>query len=168
VDRAQKLKELRETILNLTAQIDAELERARQQVEQQIQDLLDSDDPEAALRSKPSQISELFMGVLTENLQAAEQSAQAERAEKLRLIHEIVIEMLQENQPPEFRLVSQLLASEYPGGTRALLEENQDLVGDPLLELMDLLGQDLTEGDRADMAQHLAQIREQAAEMAQA
>ena len=167
-DRVEKLKELRETILNLTAQIDAEFERANQQVEQQIQDLVNSDDPEATLRSNPSQINELFMGVLTEKLQAANQSGQAEQLAKLELIHGLVIEMLQESQPPEFRLISQLLAAEYPEGTRAILEENQELVGPPLLELMELLGTDLAEGDRADMAQHLDQIREQAAAMTQA
>jgi hypothetical protein len=168
IDRAVKLKNLREKILDLTAQIDAEFERANQQVEKQIQDLLDSDHPEDALRSNPSQISELFMGVLTEQLRAAEQSGQVEQAAKLGRIHSAVIEMLQENQPPELRLVSQLLASEYPDGTKALLEENRELVGAPLLELMELLGKDLGESDRPDMAHHLAQVRDQAAAMVQA
>lgn len=165
--QAEKLKALRETILDLTTQIDAELERARQQVEQQIQDLLDRDDPEAALRSNPSLINELFMGILNERLQAAEQSGQTEQAAKLGRIHKMVVEILQENQPPELRFISQLLAAEYPDETRDLLEENQELVGPALLELMELLGKDLEEGDREELGQHLAQVREQAEAMAQ-
>ncbi len=166
-DQAGKLKALRETILEVTAQVDAEFERASQQVDRQIQELLNSDDPEAALRTSPSQINELFLGVLTTRLQAAERSGQTEEAEKLGRINEVVIQMIQENQPPEIKLISQLLAADYPDGTRALLEEYQELVGPPLLELMELLGKDLAEGDREDLDHQLAQIRDQAAAMVQ-
>ena len=133
----------------------------------QIQELLNRDDPEAALRSNPSQINELFLGVLTTKLQAAEQSGQTEEAEKLGRLNATVIQMIQENQPPEIKLISQLLAAEYPDGTRALLEEYQELIGPPLLELMDLLGKDLAEGDREDLGHQLAKLREQAAAMIQ-
>ncbi len=164
-DQAGKLKALRETILDVTAKVDAAFEQASQQADQQIQDLLNRDDPEAALRSNPSQIDELFVGVLAARLQAAERSGQAEQAEKLGRINEVVIQMIQENQPPEIQLISQLLAAEYPDGTRALLEEYQELIGTPLLELMELLGKDLEEGDRKELGHQLAQIRDQAAAM---
>jgi len=166
-DQARKLEALRETILDLTAQVDAEFERASQRADQQIQELLNSNDPEAALRSDPSQINELFLGVLTARLQAAEQSGQTEQAEKLGRINEIVIHMIQENQPPEVKLISQLLTAEYPDGTGALLEQYQELIGAPLLELMELLGKDLEEGDREELGYRLAQVRDQAAAMGQ-
>lgn len=165
VDQAGKLRALRETVLDLTAQIDAEFERVSQQVERQIQQLMDSDEPEVALRSNPYQINELFLGTLTSKLEAARQSGNTEQATKLGQIHDAVIDMLQENQPPELKFVGQLLAAEYPDGTRTLLEENQELVGTQFLELMELLSKDLEKGDREELSHRLDQIRAQAAAM---
>jgi hypothetical protein len=162
---AETLRNLRETILDITAEIDAEIERRNQQAAQTIQILLDSDDPEAMLRADPSQIDEYLLTVLAGRVRAAEQSGQTEDAEKLRQLNDSIVGMIQERQPPEVQLVSQLLAAEYPVDTQALLEENRQLVTGPLLELMETLGQDLAESGQEDLGQKLAQIQEQAAAM---
>jgi hypothetical protein len=164
---AEILKNLRETVLDTTAEIDAEIRRRNQQAAQKLQALVDSDDPEAALRANPSQIDQYLLDVLVGSLRASEESGQAEEAEKLRQLNDIVVGMIQERQPPEVQLISQLLSAEYPAGTQALLEEHRQLVAVPLLELMEALGQDLSKSGQEDLGHKLAQIREQAAAMVQ-
>jgi hypothetical protein len=138
------------------------LQRATQEAAQNLQSVLDSDDPEAAIRSDPSQIDEFFLSVLATNLQAAEQAGDPERLEKLREINGAILEMIQETQPPEVRLVNQLLSVEYPEETKALLDEQSERVDARLLEVMQLLVEDLSERGQQELSERLALIRDQA------
>jgi hypothetical protein len=160
---ADTLRELRKTILDLTAEIDAEVEAMTQEAGRSLESLLESDDPQAALHANPSLVDEYLLSALATSMRAAERSGQTERAQKLRKLNEAIVELIQENQPPEVQLVNRLLAAEFPGGTEALLKENRHLVSTQLLELMDSLGIDLAEGEQNELTRQLRQIREQAA-----
>jgi hypothetical protein len=164
-DRAGKLRALRETILDLTAQIDAELQQATEQASQDLQEILASDDLEQAIRDKPGRIDEFFLNALATNLAAAEQAGRTDDVQKLQQVSDAIMKLIQESQPPEVQLINQLLAAEYPTGSQALLEEKRDLVNSDLLELMRVMAEDLSESDRGELSQRLDQIREQAATM---
>jgi hypothetical protein len=163
---AQVLKSLRETILDLTAQIDAEMEKETKRAAQLLQKIVDSADPTSAVRANLEQIDDLFLGVLTASLEAAQHSGQTERAEKLQQVSSILMELVQESQPPEIRFVNQLLTADYPEGTQALLEENHERVDDRLLELMRLISDDFSRRGRPEVARLMEQIRKQAAAIA--
>jgi hypothetical protein len=163
---ARTLKALRQTILDLTARVDAEMEQATQESAQFLQKVLDSDDPAQTLRANLEQVDDLFLSVLAASLDAARDSGQTERAEKLEQVSSALMELIQESQPPEIRFINQLLTTEYPEGTRALLEENRQRLDDRLLELMHLIGSDFSQRGREQVAQRLEQIREQAASIA--
>jgi hypothetical protein len=163
--QADTLRTLRETILELTDRLDAELQQAAEEAEQLLQKIMTSDDLENAVRANLTQMDELFLSVLATNIQAAEASDQSDDVEKLKEIGDIMLSVVQESQPPEIQFINRLLTAEYPDGTQALLAENSPLVGAELLEIMQLLGQDLAESGRGEIAQRLAQIQEQAAAM---
>jgi hypothetical protein len=166
-EREKKLRELRETTLELTAQIDAKLQQAAEEAAQFLQKVLDSKDPEKTIRANLDLVNELFFDVLTTQMSTAERAGQVERVQQLQEIGRLILQIVEENQPPEVRLVSQLMSVEYPDGTQALLEENQQLVSAMLLEIMDLIGEDLADKGQEEAAQQLAQIRAQAAAMAE-
>jgi hypothetical protein len=75
--------------------------------------------------------------------------------------------MIQESQPPEIRLINQLLSSDYPEETQALLEEESTRVDAQLLEVMQLLVDDLAKRGQEELSQRLASIRAQAEAMVQ-
>lgn len=162
---AGTLKALRQSILDLTAEIDAEVQRAREAAIQLLQKILQSDDLEKAVLANLDQIDDLFMSALAMNLQTAEQTGQSADVEKLRQVSEIIMGLIQESQPPEIQFINRLLTAEYPDGTQALLDENHEQVNAQLLEIMRLVAEDLEQSGREQVAQHLAQIREQAAAM---
>jgi hypothetical protein len=164
-EQAETLRTLRQTILELTDRLDAELQQAAEEANQLLQRIMASDDLEKAVRANLTQMDELFLSVLATNIQAAEASGQSEHAERLREIGEIMLNLVQASQPPEIQFINQLLVAEYPDGTQALLTENSQMVGPELLEIMQLVQQDLSESGRAEIAQRLAQIQEQAAAM---
>lgn len=163
---AETLKALRQSTLDLTAEIDAEVQRAREAASQLLQKILQSDDLEKAVLANLDQIDDLFMSALAMNLQAAEQTGQSADVEKLRQVSDIIMGLIQESQPPEIQFINRLLTAEYPDGTQALLDENHEQVNAQLLEIMRLVAEDLEQSGREQVAQRLAQIREQAAAMA--
>jgi hypothetical protein len=166
-DEVAMLRELREDLLDLTAQIDAEIQEATEEAAELLQQIADSQDPRQAVLDHLDQIDDLFMSVLSANIQAAEQAGNAQAAERLQEIGNVVLTLIQESQPPELRLINDLLNAEYPEGTQALLEENRDLITPEFVEILSLAGEQLTENNRQETAQRLAQIQSQAAAMAQ-
>jgi hypothetical protein len=165
--RARVLHDLRDTVLDLTTQIDAELQQATEEASSLVQHILHSTDMEAALRANARQIDELFMNALALNLQAAEQAGRNDEAERLRRIAELTVQLLEESQPPELQLVNRLLRAEYPQDTMALLESNRDSITPQFLEMMRMVATDLAESGRERLAEQLRLVQEQAAAVLQ-
>jgi len=164
---AETLKALRETILDLTAEIDAEMEEATREVNRLLDQILGSPDLEQALHANLDRIDDLFLNALALRLQAAEQGGRQAEAEKLGQIRNLLVQLIEESQPAEIRFINQLLGARYPDETLALLEENRQQVDAELLELMDQLGEDLNQNGRSALALQLARIQEQAAALVQ-
>jgi hypothetical protein len=162
-EEVETLRALRQTVLELTDRLDAELQQAADEANQLLQTIMASDDLEKAVRTNLAQMDELFLSVLATNIHTAEASGRSDDVEKLKEIGDIMLRLVQESQPKEIQFINQLLVAEYPDGTQTLLAENSQMVGPELLEIMQLVEQDLTESGRGEMAQRLAQIREQAA-----
>ncbi len=165
-EETNTLKALRETILDLTGRIDARVRQETEQAAQFLQTVLESDDPEEVIRANLDQVNELFLGILGTNLELATQSGRTDMADKLQQIGDLLTQIMLEGQPPEIQFINRLLATEYPDGTRALLEENRQQLNAELLEVMQLVAEDLAETGREETAQRLAQIQEQAAAIA--
>ncbi len=159
---AQALRKLRETILDLTARLDAEVREASQRVGQLLEQIINSKDPEEAVRAHLSQIDELFLRIWASSLQDAETSGQSEKAERLRKVGDVLMQLINESQPPQIQFINRLLTADYPDGTQALLEENRTQVDAQLLELMHMVGEDLVRSGRQQLAQRLDQILKQA------
>ncbi len=164
-DQAQKLKALRQTILDLTAQIDAEMQQAAEEADQVLQTILDSTDPEKALHDNLERVDDLFLSVLSTRLRAAEQAGHTEEAQRLRLVGDSLMKLILENQPPEVQFINALLNAEEPNQVQALLESNRQQVTPRLLEMMRLLSKDMRASGRLELAQRLDHIREQATVM---
>lgn len=162
-DEAQTLEALRETILDLTAEIDAELQRALEQAARLLQQILQSDDLEGAIRTNLGQIDDLFLNALAASLQEAEETGQSETVQKLRQVGDILTELIRQSQPPEIQFINELLSAEYPEATQALLEEHREQVDDRLLEIMRLIAADLDQTGRQETGQRLLEIQQQAA-----
>lgn len=160
---ARRLKDLRQQVLDLTAEIDAEMQQIAQESSDLLERILASDDVEGALRASLPRLDQLFMELLGEKMRAAERAGDRQRMERLQLMADTLMQLIEESQPSEIRFINELLTADYPAGTGALLEENRDMVDEELLGLMELVEQDLAEENRSELAGRLAQIREQAA-----
>ena len=159
---AGRLKELRERVLDVTAQVDAELQRATEQAGKLLQQILTSEDLEESARAHLDEIDELTLNALALNLQAAQQAGRTDEVQKLQQLGDVIMKLIQESQPPEIQFINGLLTSDYPEGTKKLLEANRDQLNERMLEFIGLVEDDLTQGGRVELAQRLAEIKKQA------
>jgi hypothetical protein len=164
-DEARKLKGLRQKVLELTAEIDAEMQQLAQESSDLLERILHSDNIEQALRANLPNLDQFFMELLSENMRAAERAGDRQRMEGLQQVAGTLMRLIEQSQPVEIRFINELLSADYPSGTQALLDERRAMVNEELLGLMELVEQDLAEENRTQLAGRLAQIRQQATQL---
>jgi hypothetical protein len=162
-DRAARLKALRETILEVSEAVDAEMEKAGEEAAALLQEIVDSEDVEQAVRESLPLIDEVFMSILASNIEAAERAGRTDDAQRLQEVGNVLMKVIQESQPAVIQFINQLLTVDYPEGSQALLEANEEMLDPELLEVMDMIHEDLVENERQELAQRLSDVRHQAA-----
>jgi len=159
---AARLKQLRTRILEVTKEVDAQVKKELERASSLLQEILLSEDQEQAIRAHLSQIDDIFLSVLTANIQNAQETGREDIAEELADLMELVFEVAEEGTPPQVRFVNRLLRAEYPQGTQEILRENADQVNKELLQFMDSLSKNLEDSGRQELSQRLGKIRQQA------
>jgi hypothetical protein len=160
-DTAQKLSELRQRILD---ELDAQTKLVRQAEDKAslfIMELMEAADPAALLRGRKAEINDVLIGMLSRYGEAAQVGNNTARAEKMAALLELTIQALEDELPPDVRLVNKLLRSERPDGTNAVLEEHRGLLSDAFLATLDGYITELGQGPDKDLAEHLRAVRAQ-------
>jgi hypothetical protein len=164
---ADRLIELRKEILSLREKLDAATKAALDQRAALLREILLSENLDEAVRAHLADLDDAFFSVLEMNLQAAEQAQQQATFDRLQAVADAVNRAIAAAQPPEVRFVNALLSLPYPDETRKLLEANRKAISPQLLDWMRGLAEDLREDGRADAADQLVKIIEQATGFAQ-
>lgn len=161
----ERLMALREHLLELTQKLDQVAKEHIKEAVDLLQSLLKSPSPRSAVRERMAEIDETFMGILSLNIEHAERRGSQELLARLMMIHDEIMDALEEQMPAELRLVSDLLSAPYPEGTRALLQERRDEITPEVLALMDRMAEDAGQQeneDSAGVAKRLRDIKAQA------
>jgi len=167
-DEEAKLTVLRKEILATRDKIDAQAQAVMESKVALLRELLGT--PEADLdktvNARLNDLDDLFFEVLTQNLQAAQQGGDQQAFIHLQKIGDAAMRAIQGTQPPEVRFINTLLQIEYPNQTKELLERNKQVLGPEFIAWMEGLAGELREGGRAESADRLVQVVDQAKEIA--
>jgi hypothetical protein len=156
------LEALRDKLLELTAIIDQQTQSALRMSAELLQELIAAPNLDQAIAENIGLLDDTFMAVLGANIQEAERRGDLNASAKLKLIYERVLEILRGNMQPELRFINDLLSAPSEAEAQALLEEQAESYGQPLLDMMDAVERVLSErGDDATV-QRLISLREQA------
>ncbi len=161
-EQAESLRSLRSELLELTQQLDKEALAMQQAKIRLLQEILNSPDPVAALRDRKQEIDVLFLSLLASAMRAAEEAMDEEELQRLQSLNDAAMSILQEDLPPELRLVNDLLAAEYPDGTEQVLQQRREDWTADLIQVLENLGQDLEDRGQPEAAQRLRNVRQQA------
>jgi len=139
-EEKDKLTQLRDRLLQLTSEVDRQVEARTQQSRQLLNAILKEEDiTEAAQEALPS-IDEFFVQVLNAELAAARSSGNLQKLEKLQKI----VDVLQQASapPPEVALIEELLDAPDEKTRQAWFEEHREEVTPEFLDtIMALLAQ---------------------------
>ena len=164
-EEAAALTQRRSDLLEMTARLDKEAEEAQRAKLALLQQILSSSDPAKTLRDNKQEIDTFFLAMLGAALRTAEKEKRPEDVKRLQMVNELALQVLQDNLPPELRLVNELLAAAYPEGTRQILAERRKELNPDLPEILTALAEDLQGQGRPEAAQKLRDVRSQAEEL---
>jgi len=161
-EEAQRLRELRAELLEMTEQLDKEAMAMQEAKIRLLQDAVNGQDPEQILRERKGEIDPLFLTILAATMRSAQQEKRTEEVERLRAVNSAVVKLMQEDLPPELRLINELLGAEYPQGTEKLLRDRRADWSREFVNLLNALAADLEAQKRPEIAQRMREIRAQA------
>ena len=165
IDRARgdgrtRLVELRAQLLEMTQEIDKQVETQRKQIRQLINAILQSPDIEQALTKALPAIDEVFEQEIESMLQEARQQGDLDRSGKLQKI----IETLQKASapPPEMQLVEDYLDIADDEARKQYLQDHQDQVNEGFMELLANLAVQAQSGTDKELAARVMAANRQA------
>jgi hypothetical protein len=152
-------------LLTLTQAVDQQSQALVQQAAQTLQTIVNSSDVDAAIRSRLDLIDDVFISVLSANIQNAEQRGDAAVASRLREVMERTMTILQEDAPPAVRFVNELLLQPSAERARELLAARAAEFGRELLDVMTDLLNELSARGHSAALERLIALRQMAAEV---
>ena len=162
-DEKQKesLTKLRETMLEMTQQLDQQLESHLAHANQNLDALLNAEDVSETMRQNLPAIDDFFVQVLNNQYEAAMQAEDNERLEKL----QIVIDVIQEITSPGGALLQDLLKAADDESVQKILEDNKEQVTSTFVETLTSLLVQLESGKDKETTEKVRKIYRRAVRM---
>ncbi len=160
-----RLGKLRDQLLELTQKLDEAARAGIDDAMDLLRQIVNSPSPRSAVHEHAEAIDDLFMSVLSMNIQEAERQGDKDLLAVFEMVYDEVMALVEAGLPPEVQLINELLRASYPDGTRALLSEHRAEVTSELLELVGQMADDMAQREdpeAAETAKRLRDIRSQA------
>ena len=156
---------IRDRIVEIGEQRSQNQQMAAQQVQAVLQEVLQAPDTDAALQENADQIDEMFLAVLASNIQQAEQNKAAFAVQRLRIIYQKALAIVEERLPPELKLLNRLLSAPDEGTLRRLLQENRSNLSQGFVDALKSLEERFRGEGNNELASRVKSIRGQIALM---
>jgi molybdopterin converting factor small subunit len=155
---AAPLKQLREKLLEVYEALQQQSQELMNRAGATLQGILEAEDRRAAIRERMEEIDDAFMYVLSANIQQLEQRGQTQQAEVLREVHELIMDEMESQAPPEVRLLNQLIRAEDRETRRQILENNRDAVTPQLKQVIQAVIGDAQSAGQEKLVTHLSEV----------
>jgi hypothetical protein len=162
-----RLKALRSRILDTTTRQDEETRTIMKPATDLLNAILHAEDPQAVARQHLAEIDDTFFAVLSANIRGAEAEKHEDLSRALRQIADMVMGLLEDQLPPEVRLIKQLLSAPDPDSARQLLEAQRGVVTPQFVAALSQIIAKLEADGNTDAAAQMKQVKSQAEVMAQ-
>ncbi|MGQ9552742.1 MAG: CpXC domain-containing protein [Anaerolineae bacterium] len=159
----KRLTKTRDAVLKIMDDLDAQATQALSEAATFIRELISQPNVEQNLRENLDKLDDAFFAVLNANIAEAQRRKDEAATKALASLGGMAIKLLEENAPPEVRLLNRLLQAK-PETRRELLQEQRQLVGAPLLALIEQMDRNLHAKNDA-LSRELQQIKSLIGEM---
>ena len=151
-EKKQPLVELRDKLLNITREIDNELQKRLGEGAKLLYAILAEPDLEEGVKKHLPEMDEFFTQALQSEFELAHQKGDLERIEKIQKVISIVEK--ESAPPPEIELIQSLLETTDDAARQKILEEKSDMVNDQLLAAINAI---ITEGEARKQSPELVE-----------
>lgn len=162
---AERLTARRTRILELAEQLDQQAQAMFEAGSATLSEVLQADDPIAALRERADRIDEALMMVISANIGAAQRAGQAEAAASLEALANAAIQIAQERLSPEDRFINDLLTAETPQEATKLLRKNVAMIKPDFVKRLNELAEQEERRVNKPAAERLRQLARESGAM---
>lgn len=152
---------LRDRVVEMNEQRSQIQQTAAQQTQAILQEVLQATDTDAALREHADDINEMFLAVLASNIEQAEKNKAKFAVERLHMVYEKALAIVEERLPADLKLLNQLLSAADEGALRRLLQEKRSLLSQEFVDALKSLEEQFNREGRASLASRIKSIRGQ-------
>ena len=155
---ADELLALREHLLQFQQEMEQKSREIMAEAQQTLSKLLSADDKQAAIRANMGNFDDVFTLVLSATMAQAEKSGDTALLAELREIQNGIVQVIEQQAPPQIRLINQLLQAESDEEMHQLLDENTELLQPELMELVGAISAQADETDDQELKSRLGQL----------
>ncbi len=159
-DTRAKLVQLRERLLEMTHQIDQQIQARARQARRSLELILQADDIQDAITQNLAAIDDFFLRELNGAMEEARKSSDLDRISKLQEVVKVIQEASQ--APPEIAFIEELLDAPDEQSRGELLQANREQITSEFLDaLTNVLAQVEGSGDK-ELSEKLKTVHRQA------
>lgn len=155
---ANELLDLREYLLQLQQEMEQKSREIMAEAQKILSQLLSAEDKQTAIKANMGNFDDVFMLVLSASIAQAENRGDMSRLADLREIQNGIVQVIEQQSPPQVRLINQLLRAESDEEMRQLLDENTELVQPELMELVGAIAAQADETDDQELKSRLGRL----------
>jgi len=157
-EQKTKLSSLRDFLVDVTRQIDAQIQEEKRHARETLQKILTEVNIEVGLEKYGNELNDFFVEAVQEGLQEARKAADLDKIAKLGQLNSIIEEA---NKPPaEIQFVETLLQAPDAASIKTLLNEKPEVINDEFLQLLaNLINQTEQQGNQQALVTKLKEIQ---------
>lgn len=156
IDKAQgdektKLSKLREDLLEITKQIDEQLQARLTGAQRNLETLLEADKPEELLQQNPGVLDDFFLQALNQALAEAEEKKNTARSEKLQSLLAVIQQLITPGYNPT--LLNELIEAANDDARKQVVEAHKDEITPEFVESLSAMMLQMQEGKDKELAE---------------
>lgn len=158
-EKAQQLTAVRTELLDVQAQMQQNSQKIIEDAVETLQILIQAPDKKAAIQQNMDRFDDAFMYVLSANIAQATQQKNQEALQALTQIQSLIVQEIESQYPPEVIFLNQLMEAETEAEQQALLDDNAQLVGPDLIQMLEAVEDQVKGMGQSDLNGRLQAVK---------
>ena len=159
-EEKEKLDKLRADLLEITKQIDEQLQARLLHAHRNLETLLEAEAPAELLQQNPGVLDDFFMQVLNQSLADAEEKKDPARRQKLESLVQVIQQLIAPGYNP--KLLDELLEAPNDEVRKQVVEAHKDEITPQFVESLSAMMLQLQEGKDKELAEKVRSVYRQA------
>ncbi len=152
-EEKDKLSKLRGDLLEITKQIDEQLQARLLVAQKNLEALLTAEDPAAVLQQNPQALDDFFIQVLNQSLADAQEKNDAARVQKIQALMQVIQQLITPGYNPG--LLDALVEAPDDEARKRVLDENKDAITPEFIESLSAMMLQLQESPDKELAEKI-------------